>query len=99
VSACHSTTPAIGTCGDDHDDDDDDDDDEDEDEDDDDDEGSDLGEREFVQLIERHFIFFTEKIPGKITHTRTMEINLTDSKTCVTRTTLPNTTAPFLMAV
>jgi len=50
-------------------------------------------------LIERHFIFFTEKIPGKITHTRTMEINLTDSKTCVTRTTLPNTTAPFLMAV
>jgi hypothetical protein len=68
VSSCYSTTPAIGTGGDDHDDDDDD------------DEGSDLGEREFVQLIGRHSIFFTEKIPRKITHTRTMEINQTDSE-------------------
>ena len=50
VSSCYSTTLAVGFCGDDHD--------EDEDEDEDDEgegegegEGSDIGEREFVQLM------------------------------------------------
>lgn len=50
------------------------------DDDDDEGEGSDLGEREFVQLMGRHSIFFTEKIPRKITQTKTMEINQTDSE-------------------
>ena len=75
MSSCYSTTFAVGFCDDDHD--------EDEDEDEDDEgegEGSDLGEREFVQLIGRHSIFFTEKIPRIITHTRTMEIIQTDSE-------------------